>query len=75
MLALLHRWVNLPHYQYELYINALKIVELLATLPLSAPRIIKGGIMGLCKPIAELAVKGGNYDVVGVSVSILRNLI
>lgn len=72
---MLHRWVKLPHYQYELYSNALKILEMLATLPLSAPRILKGGMMALCKPIAGLAVRGGNYDVVGVNVSILRNLI
>ena len=71
---MLQRYVELPHYQYELYINALKILELLATLPLSAPRILKGGMMALCKPIAELAVRGGNYDVVAVTVSILRNL-
>lgn len=43
-------------------------------LPQSSVRIHKGGIMSLCKPIANCAISGGNYDVIGCTVNILKNL-
>jgi hypothetical protein len=48
---------------------------MLAVLPQSAIRILKGGLMPLCKPIADLAINGGNFDVLGVTINILRNLL
>jgi hypothetical protein len=43
-------------------------------LPQSAVRIQKGGMMGLCKPLADCAIRAGNYDIIGCSINILRNL-
>jgi hypothetical protein len=43
-------------------------------LPQSAVRIHKGGMMGLCKPVADSAIGAGNYDVIGCTVNILKNL-
>lgn len=43
-------------------------------LPQIAAKIHKGGIMTLCKPIADSAIGGGNYDIIGCTINILKNL-
>jgi hypothetical protein len=75
IIDLLESLLEKNEYDYETFLNLLKVLEGLASLPQSAARIIKRGFMQLCKHISDISINAGNFDLIGSTIDILRNVL